>query len=98
MTALKLIKGDFPMVLMTLHAKRKMDLIIHSVTTEIGWLGFVQRLPNSEYLITDWAVPKQEVNGGTCEITEEGLVELADSLIDQEGGMAKVNSIRCWAH
>lgn len=98
MSTLKLINGGFPTVLMTLHAKRKMDLIIHSVTTEIGWLGFVERLPDNEYLITDVVVPKQEVNGGTCEITEDGLVELADSILSEEGGLEKVNTMRLWGH
>jgi hypothetical protein len=97
-TELKLINGEYPTVLMTLHAKRKMDLIIHSVTTEIGWLGFVERLADSEYLVTDVFIPKQEVNGGTCEITEEGLVEMANEILDGEDGVVKMNQLRLWGH
>jgi hypothetical protein len=97
-TELKLINGSYPTVLMTLHAKRKMDLIINSVSTEIGWLGFVERLDDSEYLVTDVIIPKQEVNGGTCEITEEGLVEMANTILDGENGVEKMNQLRLWGH
>lgn len=97
MPKLTLIDGSCPEVHMTPETKRKMDLIIHSVDTEIGWLGKVERSPNGVFLITDVYVPKQEVNGGTCEITEEGLAELATDIIDNEG-LEEANKLRIWGH
>jgi hypothetical protein len=97
MPKLTLVDGGFPQIQMSAEIKRKMELIIHSVDTEIGWMGKVDRHRNGVYVITEVYVPKQEVNGGTCEITEDGLAELATDILEKDG-MEEYNKLRLWGH
>lgn len=74
-------------------ARQKMEIYCDLSTGEIGWLGFVEDLGDSGFLIKDVALLKQEVHSTTTEITPEGLLEFwaATPVEEQE-------KIKMWGH
>lgn len=72
---IKLINESDYEVFVLPEARAKMEMYCELCEKEIGWLGFVEKLPNIGYMITDVVLLKQEVNGATTEIDPEALLD-----------------------
>lgn len=94
-----LYEVDEPRIFTTIKAMHKMRYYIDKTKDEIGWLGYVTKISNNEYLIEDVFLLKQKVHAATTEIDPEALATMATELIKQgQEGIAKYNSIRVWGH
>lgn len=90
---------ETPRIFTTMTALYKMRYYIDNTDKEIGWLGYVSKLSENQYLIEDVFLLKQEVHSTTTEIDAEALAKLATDLIKQgEDGMQLYNKIRMWGH
>lgn len=88
-----------PTIFVTPLAMHKMRYYIDNTSTEIGWLGYVQRYENDVYLIEDVFLVKQQVHSATTELDADALGSLATDLIKQgDKGIALYNKIRLWGH
>ena len=93
-----------PRVIISKKAGRKMDYIIATVPTEVGWLGTVDKTVEDGgdvYTITDVFVPEQLVAAATCEIKSPGRSQLAMDLLKKYGdeeGEKLINSLQFWGH
>jgi hypothetical protein len=105
--AIKLIDNKKPpVILFSKKAKRKIDYVVKTVPTEVGWLGSVEKSVDDKtgietYKITDIFVPKQEVAAATCEIKPEGRHELLQMLLQKyegEEGIKFAESLLFWGH
>lgn len=92
-----LIKDKEPKVFIHKKALDKMKQYIHGCEKEIGWLATAVKSQN-DYIIKDCFLFKQEVASTTCEITEEGLNDFAQEIIQYENGVELWNDIKCWGH
>lgn len=74
-------------------AKAKMEMYCDLSDGEIGWLGYVEKIDGSGFIITDCILLKQEVNGTTTEIDPGALLEFwnATPVEDQ-------CKIKIWGH
>ena len=94
-----LYEQETPRIFATPVALYKMRYYIDNTDKEIGWLGYVTKLSDTQYLIEDVFLLKQKVHSATTEIDAEALAKLATDLIKQgEKGMALYNKIRMWGH
>lgn len=94
-----LYEQETPRIFATPVALYKMRYYIDNTDKEIGWLGYVTKLSDTQYLIEDVFLLKQKVHAATTEIDAEALAKLATDLIKQgEDGMEKYNKIRMWGH
>lgn len=94
-----LYEVDEPRIFTTIKAMHKMRYYIDKTKDEIGWLGYVTKISNNEYLIEDVFLLKQKVHAATTEIDPEALATMATELIKQgQEGIEKYNSIRVWGH
>lgn len=75
-----------PQVFITAEAYLKMRTLVDKTTSEIGWYGFVNKLPglDSTYVIEDIIVYPQKVTGATCEQDEDRLFEFEMSLTNEQ--------------
>jgi len=87
---------DVPKIIFTPKILAVMKYIVDNVNDEVGWLGAVEVIGNN-YTITDIYLPRQEVNGATCELAPEGMQELAQWMIDN-GHAEKVDKVHFWGH
>ena len=88
-----------PRIFATIKALHKMRYYIDNTEMEIGWLGYVSKLEDNQYLIEDVFLLKQQVHSTTTEIDPDALATMATELIRQgEEGIAKYNKIRLWGH
>ena len=62
---------------------------------ELGMLGTVRKSGNV-FLIDRIFVPKQKVHGATCELTEDGLAELAAEILQEDPDLMEM--LRFWGH
>lgn len=94
-----LYEQETPRIFATPLALYKMRYYIDNTDKEIGWLGYVSKLSDNQYLIEDVFLLKQKVHSATTEIDAEALAKLATDLIKQgEEGMTLYNKIRMWGH
>ena len=76
----------------------KMRLYVDLCSDEIGWLGYVDKLPDDNgYLVTDVFLIEQEVHGTTTEITPEGMLKYYDALSPEEQAVF-VDKCKLWGH
>lgn len=103
--ATKVEMGDLPIILISPEVLRDMERITQFCDKEVGWLGIVERgetitsesgnvyEDNMVFKIKKVFVPKQSASGASCEISTEGLVELAETLQAED-----FNNVRLWGH
>lgn len=87
---------DNPKIVFTPKILAIMKYIVDNVNDEVGWLGSVE-VKDSIYYITDIYLPKQEVNGGTCELAPEGMQDLAQWMM-ANGHEDKIDKVHFWGH
>lgn len=85
---------EVPTVFFTPTAREKVNLLVKTVTTEVGWWGTVER-HGIHYLITDIFVPEQTVTGATTKIKATDLAAL-DAEILAAG--RDPDELRYWGH
>jgi len=91
--------GTFPMVYMARKAFSTMWHIVDLADEEVGWLGTVRQTPSGNFVIEEVFLLHQEVSASQTEISEDGIAELAQELIEtRPDGMEVVNAIRFWGH
>lgn len=88
-----------PVVFIEPLAYAKMANIVSICEKEVGWLGTATRdVENNSIFVHDVFLFEQEVSSVTCDITEEGLNEFANHVLQQENGMDILNNIKLWGH
>ena len=87
-----------PYVLLEPLAIAKMNKIIDECADEVGWFGVATRPEPGIIHISDIYLPKQVVNGATCEIDPQGLAELATEILALPDGMDVYNNLNMWGH
>lgn len=76
----------------------KMRLYVELCEDEIGWLGYVEKLPNdSGYVVTDVFLLDQEVHATTTELSPNAVIDYYNSL-DEEGRNNFLTKCRLWGH
>lgn len=86
-----------PMVWYTPLAWSKIHAVVQHCTTEVGWLGLVEKLDDGDFLITDIFVLPQNVTGATTEFSAEAEEQLKFRLI-QEDRLNQTSKLRYWGH
>ena len=98
MPTVEWLNEGMPSVVLLPEVKKDMDIIINNCDDEIGWLGLVRKEEDNVFLVYNiLPLPQQDVNGGTTEITPDGLAELMGELITS-GDMTtdEANNIRLY--
>jgi len=88
---------DIPKIYISKDALKDMYVIVQSCSEEVGWLGTVDRVEGG-FHIKEIFVPDQEVHSTTCEISPDGVSEVAMRLLKRKNGDKMVNSLRFWGH
>lgn len=88
-------KIDIPIIIFSQEAMMKQKAYVLNHNEEIGWLGFVKK-NNNNYYVYDVALAPQETNYTTTEITETGLQEFMEELLEKDPD--KINEVRFWGH
>lgn len=98
-TKLSIIEFKRPTVYIHQDALNKINVIIdNGGKDEVGWLATAQKI-DTNYLIKEVFIPKQDVHATTTEINVDGLGELMTELLeDKEHGLDRYNDLRCWGH
>ena len=75
-----------PQIFITSEAYIKMRTLVDKTSTELGWYGFVSKLPGLDnvYVIEDIIVYPQKVTGATCEQDEDRMFEFEMSLTTEQ--------------
>lgn len=92
-----------PTVRIPFNILEEIKFIVDHESEEIGWYGTVKELPGNIYEIGEIFIPEQERNGGTCELSAEGLNNITSKIIknpklSNEEKEDKINSIAFWGH
>ena len=99
MSKAELIDGfNEPKIYMSNRAAIWISKMVELHTTEVGFYGTVSEHEDNKYVIEDIFYPKHnELNGGTCEISTEGLFDIAEYLIGK-GREDEIDIMRMWGH
>lgn len=98
-TTVSIIEGLTPRVAIKSEALNKMYLFIKECNEEVGWLGTIEQIENSQYfIINDVFLFEQNVSAVTTEITPEGLSTFAEEIMQRPDGMEVWNSMKVWGH
>jgi len=89
--------GGTPRVTVSKNAYEDMCCIVAEATSEVGWVGTVKR-DGMNFSIEEIFLPGQRGHIATCEITTDGLGNLATEILQRENGVEVWNSIRFWGH
>lgn len=86
----KMIKSDY-IVTIDQRTLKDIEYVVRSISTEVGWFNFADKISVNHIHISGIIIPKQDVNGVTTEITTEGMMELTEYGDDMD-------RIKCWGH
>lgn len=76
----------------------KMRLYVDLCEDEIGWLGYVEKLPDEAgYVITDVFLVDQEVHSTTTELSPDAIVKYYNEL-NEEDRQVFLEKCRLWGH
>lgn len=89
--------SDVPKILISKVAYAKMWHYVDIAGEEVGWLGTVEKIPGA-LLIKDVFLLKQKVSSAQTTITEEGLTEFGEEILQLPDGVDIYNNIRFWGH
>lgn len=89
-------KIEPPKICITEDTLLKFKAYVDSCENEIGWLAFVKKEEDGTYLIYDTILPKQEVTSVTTELTESGLQEIGEEILQTR--FDEFENIKCWCH
>lgn len=98
------IEMPFPMIYVSKQAYEDMFVLVDECSTEVSWLGVVEKIPKPEspryydFLIKDILIPEQECHIASTGMTQEGLAKLFNEILGRKDGMELANQIRFWGH
>lgn len=93
------VKWEQLKIYVTLEALLDMTAIIRGCKEEIGWLGAVERMSDTDFVIHKIFLFKQEVAATTTEIDGSAVAEWASSLdLTDPANLEIVNNINFWGH
>ena len=76
----------------------KMRFYVDLCEDEIGWLGYVDKLPNDGgYMVADVFLLDQEVHGATTEISPTAILDFYNNQ-DEEGKKDFLERCKIWGH
>jgi hypothetical protein len=76
----------------------KMRLYVELCEDEIGWLGYVETLPNEAgYMVTDVFLLDQEVHSATTELSPTAIMDFYNGL-DEAGRNNFLTKCKIWGH
>lgn len=93
-----LYENDVPEIKVMPEAMYKMRYFIDKTDKEIGWLGYVNKVSDTLYIIEDVVLLKQQVHSATTEIDPGAIAELVTELNQTEEGKIKYNKLKMWGH
>lgn len=96
-TTIGFIGSNIPKIIVSKLAHTKMNLYIHGVSTEIGWLGAIEKLESGDFYISDVFLLEQEVHSTNTTITEDGQSNFIMELI-QNDKKHLLDKIKFWGH
>ena len=87
-----------PRILISRSAYNKMWHLVDIADKEVSWLGTCRRI-EQDFLIEEVFLFKQEVAATTCEISADGLAEVANELLtSRPDGIEICNRLCFWGH
>lgn len=86
-----------PRIIISVEAHKKMWQYVDQCDVEIGWLGVVER-EGLRFTIKDIFLPQQNVSLVTTEMTEQGLLDLAQEILQRSDGMEIWPKMLFWGH
>lgn len=89
---------DVPQIKVMPEAMYKMRYYIDKTDKEIGWLGYVNKISDTLYVIEDVVLLKQRVHAATTEIDPAAIAELVTELCKTEEGREKYSKLKMWGH
>jgi len=87
-------KPTAPTVMFSPESIAAMHHIVSKCGEEVGWFGTVDYI-GGIYHVGNITIPGQEVNAGTCELTNDGLANLCEDILNEGGDPTKV---KFWGH
>lgn len=88
-----------PEIFISHKAMAKILYYVAESSKEIAWLGLVERTDWTDdsitLLVTEVYAPKQEVSAAAADISDEGVIQYAEKLLEEK---KDVNTIRYWGH
>jgi hypothetical protein len=97
-TAVELLSRPLPTIFISREAYSRTSHLINLAKDEIGWLGTVIR-SGQVFLIDEVFLFKQHSSASDCVITEEGIAELAQQILEtRPDGVEVLNRLRFWGH
>jgi hypothetical protein len=74
---------DFPSVYYTIEVFKMIEYIVYKQDKEVAWMGLVEKLSDTEYLIYKIYIPKQVVASTSVDISENAIAELVNKIMDE---------------
>lgn len=71
-------------IIYTPKAYLRMKKLVEDFSTEVSWFGLVEQKSPMLYRVYDVIVPKQLVNGGKVDTTDEDMLEFYENLTDEQ--------------
>ena len=73
----------YPTVYYSADVAVAIDHIVQSQEKEVAWMGLVDKISETEYLIYKIYIPEQEVTASTAEIEDSGISKLVMQIMDE---------------
>ena len=77
---------------------RDQGAIIALAKEEVSWFGVVDIDADGDFIIGELFVPEQAVSGASADVEEEGMVKMAEEILQHENGVDKFNKLRFFCH
>lgn len=74
---------DFPIVYYTIEVFKMIEYIVFKQDKEVAWMGLVEKLSDTEYLIYKLYIPTQVVSATSVDISENAIAELVNKIMDE---------------
>jgi len=91
------ILEGLPKIFVSKVAFSKMWHYVDIASEEVSWLGTVGKIGN-DFLIKDVYLLEQEVSSAQTIITEDGLADFGNKILQLQDGIDIYNNIRFWGH
>jgi hypothetical protein len=85
-------EGDtvYPNIYYTLDVAVTIDHIVHSQNFEVAWMGLVEKLSDSEYIIYKIYIPSQTVSAASVDIEPDAIAKMAMKVLDDNEDPSKL--------
>lgn len=74
---------NFPSVYYTIEVFKMIEYIVYKQDKEVAWMGLVEKLSDTEYLVYKLYIPKQTVSSVSVDISENAIAELVNKIMDE---------------